>query len=179
MLLPFRVARNEAGEIIQEVPSNVDDVAFAILKFGSGAMGMFGTGWGGHGEATGFQDGFTIQGSKGSLKNASGNPQIALDDGTIIDVQQHFSESAGAEIKERFLPKGIKETFALELHEFIRAIQTGDKPDNDGREGLRDIAISYAIIESSLSGKPVKIEDVISGKVEGYQRDLNEKYDLR
>lgn len=178
VLLPFRVRRNEAGEIVQEVPSDVDDVAFAILRFKSGAIGMFGTGWGGHGEATGFRDGFTIQGSKGSLKNALGNPQIALDDGSRIDVQQCFGESATAEIREVFFPKGITDTFALELVEFIRAIQTGEEPDNSGWEGLRDIVISYAITESSWSGQPVRTEDIVSGKIEGYQRELNERYGL-
>ena len=178
VLLPFRVRRNEAGEIVQKAPNNVDDVAFAILKFKSGAIGMFGTGWGGHGEPTGFRDGFTIQGSKGSLKNASRNPQIALDDGNRIDVQQHFSESASAEVKERLFPKGITDTFALELLEFIRAIHTGERPDNDGWEGLRDIVISYAITESSWFEQPAKIEDIISGKIEGYQEELNEEYGL-
>ena len=178
VLLPYRVHRDEAGGIVQKVPSNVDDVAFAILKFKSGAIGMFGTGWGGHGEATGFRDGFTIQGSKGSLKNATGNPQIALDDGTKIDVQQDFGESASPEITERFFPGGITDTFALELLEFIRAIRTGEKPDNSGWEGLRDIVISYAITESSWCGSPVRIEDIISGKTEGYQKELNEKYGL-
>ena len=178
VLLPFRVSRNEEGEVVQKVPSNVDDVAFAILKFNSGAIGMFGTGWGGHGEATGFRDGFTIQGSKGSLKNASGNPQIALDGGAKINVQEVFNESANEETKERFFPKNITDTFALELNEFIRAIQTGGKPDNDGWEGLRDIAVSYAITESSWFNQPVKTEDVISGKIEGYQKELNEKYGL-
>jgi len=178
VLLPFRTNRNETGEVIQKVPSNVDDVAFAILKFKNGAIGMFGTGWGGHGEATGFQDGFTIQGSKGSLKDASGNPKIALDDGTKIDVQQQFVESVGVEIKERLFTKEITDTFALELFEFIRAIQTGEKPDNHGWQGLQDIAISYAITESSLSKCPVKIEDMISGKVDGYQKEINEKYGI-
>ncbi len=178
VLLPYRVHRDEAGGIVQKVPSNVDDVAFAILKFKSGAIGMFGTGWGGHGEATGFRDGFTIQGSKGSLKNATGKPQIALDDGAKIDVQQDFGESASLEIRERFFPRGITETFALELLEFIRAIRTGEKPDNSGWEGLRDIVISYAITESSWFGSPVRIEDIISGKTQGYQKELNEKYGL-
>ncbi len=178
VLLPYRVHRDEAGGIVQKVPSNVDDVAFAILKFKSGAIGMFGTGWGGHGEATGFRDGFTIQGSKGSLKNATGNPQIALDDGAKIDVQQDFGESASLEIRERLFPKGITDTFALELLEFIRAIRTGEKPDNSGWEGLRDIVISYAITESSWFGRPVRIEDIISGKTEGYQKELNEEYGL-
>lgn len=178
MLLPFRIQRSEEGEIIQKVPNNVDDVAFAILKFKSGAMGMFGTGWGGHGEPTGFKDGFTVQGSRGSLKDATGNPRITLDDGTKIDVSVEFQKSASEEIKERFFPKGIKDTFALELLEFIDAIQTKGKPDNHGWQGLQDIAVSYAITESSFSNSPVKLEDIISGKVDGYQRELNEKYGI-
>jgi hypothetical protein len=43
---------------------------------------------------------------------------------------------------------------------------------------LQDIAIAYAITESSWSNLPVKIEDVISGKVDGYQKELNDKYGL-
>jgi len=178
VLLPFRTQRNEAGEIVQKVPSNVDDVAFAILKFKSGAIGMFGTGWGGHGETTGFRDGFTIQGSKGSLKNASGNPEITLDDSARINVQEQFNQNAGVELKGKLFPKGMSDTFALELNEFIRSIQEGDKPDNHGWEGLNDIAISYAITESSWFNKAVKIEDILSGKIEGYQQELNESYGL-
>ncbi len=178
VLLPFRVLRNDAGEIVQKVPNNVDDVAFAILKFKNSATGMFMTGWGGHGEPTGFMDGFTIQGSKGSLKDATGNPRIALDDGTKIDVPKEFNKSANVEIKERFFPKGINDTFALELYEFINAIQTGKKPDNHGWHGFLDIAVSYAITESSWFNSPVKLEDVISGKIEGYQKELNEKYHI-
>jgi predicted dehydrogenase len=178
VLLPFRTQRNEAGNITQKVPSNVDDVAFAVLKFKSGAIGMFGTGWGGHGEPTGFQDGLTIQGSKGSLKDATGNPRVTLDDGTKINIPQHFNESANTELKDKFFPKGIADTFALELHEFIRGIQAGEKPDNDGWHGLQDIIIAYAITESSYSKLPVKIEDIISGKFDGYQKELNEKYGL-
>ncbi|MEK7395304.1 MAG: Gfo/Idh/MocA family oxidoreductase [Candidatus Poribacteria bacterium] len=178
VLLPFRTSKNEKGEIIQKVPSNVDDIAFSVLKFKSGAIGMFGTGWGGHGEATGFQDGFTIQASKGSMKDAAGNPRITLDDGTKIDVPLKFNESVSAEMKERLFTKGIGDTFALELFEFIHAIQTGEKPDNHGWHGLQDIAIAYAITESSWSNLPVKIEDVISGKVDGYQKELNDKYGL-
>jgi len=64
------------------------------------------------------------------------------------------------------------------LNEFIRAIQAGDKPDNHGWEGLNDIVVSYAITESSWFNQPVKIEDVLSGKVEGYQKELNERYGL-
>lgn len=176
VLLPFRVQRNKEGEIIQKVPNNVDDVAFAILKFKSGAVGMFLTGWGGHGETTGFQDGFTIQGSKGSLKDASGSPRITLDNGTKIDVSKEFNESAGMEIKERFFPKGIKDTYALELFEFINAIVKGEKPDNHGWHGFQDIAVSYAITESSWFNGPVKLEDIVSGKIEGYQKEINEKY---
>ena len=139
---------------------------------------MVGTGWGGHGETTGFRDGFTIQGSKGSLKNASGNPEITLDDSARINVQEQFNQNAGVELKGKLFPKGMSDTFALELNEFIRSIQEGDKPDNHGWEGLNDIAISYAITESSWFNKAVKIEDILSGKIEGYQQELNESYGL-
>jgi len=178
VLLPFRMRRDNEGNVVEKVPSNVDDVAFAILKFKSGAIGMYATGWGGHGEPSGFQGGFNIQGSKGSLNNAGSNPTIVLDDGMRIDVSERFNEGASDELKEKLFPKELNDTFALELHEFIRAIQADDKPDNDGWEGLRDIVLSYAITESSWFNQTVKIEDVLSGKVEGYQKELNDKYGL-
>jgi hypothetical protein len=44
---------------------------------------------------------------------------------------------------------------------------------------VRDLAASYAICESaSLGGKPVKVDDVLNGKIDAYQAEINQYYGL-
>jgi hypothetical protein len=47
-----------------------------------------------------------------------------------------------------------------------------------GEEGLRDLACSYAVLESATLNRPVRVADVLSGEVEAYQREINEHYRL-
>ena len=47
-----------------------------------------------------------------------------------------------------------------------------------GEEGLRDLAASYTIAESSLAGHPVAFEDVLTGRVAGYQAEIDRHYGL-
>jgi predicted dehydrogenase len=67
---------------------------------------------------------------------------------------------------------------ALETLDFVRAIKDGREMETSGREGLRDLAASYALIESSLSGKSVKVDDVESGKLCRYEDEINKHYGI-
>ncbi len=44
--------------------------------------------------------------------------------------------------------------------------------------GLKAKAIAFAIYESSQSGQVVKVSDVLDGRVDTYQRWLNEKWGI-
>ena len=44
---------------------------------------------------------------------------------------------------------------------------------------MRDLAASFAIVESSLAGRAVTLTEVLSGEVDAYQRDLDAFYGLR
>ena len=48
----------------------------------------------------------------------------------------------------------------------------------DAEEGLRSKAISEAVYESGKSGQVVKVADVLSGKIDGYQRDVDRAWKL-
>ena len=40
--------------------------------------------------------------------------------------------------------------------------------------GMKGLALPYAMLESGLSGEVVKMADVLSGKVNAYQADIDE-----
>lgn len=169
-----RVTRNEEGDVIDRVKSEVDDSFFTLINFKSGAVGYLFFSIAGHGEETAIPGWQVIYGSKGCVK---GNG-LVLDDGTKTDVKDYFEKNAGKEVKDKFFPMGITDSFALETLDFLSAIREGREMEVSGKEGLRDIALSYAMIESSIIDRPLTPEDVESGKTAIYETDINEFYRL-
>jgi hypothetical protein len=51
-------------------------------------------------------------------------------------------------------------------------------PETDGREGLRDLATAFAVLESQQAGRRVLVDDVLAGRLAEYQRPLDEHYGL-
>ena len=79
------------------------------------------------------------------------------------------------ELEEKWFPHGVTYSFATEIYDFYYACIHGVKPEVDGWEAYRDMAIIFAIYESSVLGEPVKIEDIEKLKIEEYQSEINEK----
>ncbi len=167
-----RYTRDSAGGITEKVESDVDDTFLGILRFRSGALGNIFSSWGGHGEGLSIPR--TIYGTRGCIK---GNT-LVLDDGTKEEIRDLFEMNAGKEVKERYFPMGIGDAMALETLEFIRSIKERREMETSGREGLRDLAASYALIESSLARKAVKVDDVESGKSRLYEEEINKHYGI-
>ncbi|MBI2942162.1 MAG: Gfo/Idh/MocA family oxidoreductase [Chloroflexi bacterium] len=172
---PRRFRRDAAGEVIEVLESELDDAYFAHLKFASGAVGALVEGRAGHGEATGLKDGPAIYGTKGCLKGG----EVILDGGRRESVKGLFAEQAPADLKERWFPRGVTDRYALEQLDFLRSIESGKPMEADGEEGVRDLACSFAVLESAMLNRPVEIADVLSGRVDVYQREVNEYYGLR
>ncbi|MDP6356782.1 MAG: Gfo/Idh/MocA family oxidoreductase, partial [Planctomycetota bacterium] len=120
----------------------------------------------------------TIQGTEGSINSDSNSGTLFLDDKSSHDIEALFNENAPEEVRESCFPKGITDSFALELHDWIQAIRHARRPVNHGSEGLRDIAVSYGVIESSLLRETVSIEDILSGKVANYQKEIDDHWGL-
>ncbi|HCL27606.1 MAG TPA: gfo/Idh/MocA family oxidoreductase [Candidatus Latescibacteria bacterium] len=172
---PTRYTRNDDGGVVEETACDTDDTFFALLKFANGAMGNLLFSWAGHGEATGFDGGGALYGSGGAIK---GN-RLLVDAEPERELAKAFSEEADPAEWDRFFPRGVTDAFALELLEFLNAIEEGRQPETSGWEGLQDMAPCLAILESSSQrGTPVKIADVAACRVEGYQREINEHWGI-
>ncbi len=167
-----RFTRDDFGRITERTPSDVDDTFLSLLRFRNKAIGQVFFSWAGHGEPLSIHR--TIYGTRGCIK---GNAVI-FDDGTKTEVEELFEKKASSENKESFFPHGIKDPMALETLEFLRAIKEKREMETSGREGLRDLAASYALIESSLLRKCVKVDDVESGNIRSYEEEINKHYGI-
>jgi len=168
----IRVDLNSEGEVLREIKSEVDDSFFTLINFESGAVGLVFFSVSGHGEPLEIPGGRVIYGSKGCVKG----DLIRLDDGTEDKVSDIFRNEAPSEVKEKFFPLGIKDSFALETLDFLRAIREGGEMEANGREGLRDVALSYAMIESSIHNRVVKPEEVEYGELADYEKEIDDYY---
>ncbi len=169
-----RVLRDLAGNEQGVFPANVEDAAFAQLTFANGAIGQYVFSWGGHGEQFSVPSGRIIWGSRGSLVGR----QLTLDGGEKHDVVELF-RSRAAEQRTRYFPFDLYDDpygMALEQLDFFQAIREGRQTEVSGEEGLRDLAIAYAVIESSVAGRPLTVDEVEQGAVAAYQREIDEYY---
>jgi len=52
------------------------------------------------------------------------------------------------------------------------------KPELDGLQGLKDVAVPMAVYESAWLGEPVKIKDIENCKIENYQKEINKALNI-
>jgi len=167
----FRVNRDGSGRIIEKVPGEVEDTFIAFTKFKNGTIGQFTFSWALHGEPSNL--GTLIYGSKGCIKDNI----LILDDGTRTPIKEIFEKNASNE-KEKLFPMQITDSFALETLDFLTAIWEEKMMETNGKEGLRDLAASYAILEASRLGRSVKVDDVELGQLSGYEDEINAHYGI-
>jgi predicted dehydrogenase len=173
-LEPKRVIRDHFGDVVESVDNEVEDAYFAHLKFASGAVGTVFGGVAGHGEPTSLRDGPVLYGTKGCIKGGD----VVLDGGKHESGQALFDEQVPAGVNERWFPSGIKDGFALELLDFLRSVESGKPMETDGQEAIRDLACSFAVLESATLNQPVKLAAILNGEVDAYQREINSHYGL-
>ncbi len=156
------------------VEANVDDTYMATVTTERGALAQLIFSWGGHGEAAGFPGGPIFYGSKGCIKGG----EIILDDGSRQNLNEIFRAQADPKLLARFFPHGFEDPYTIQQWDWLDAIGRGGQPETDGSEGLHDLAAAFAMIESSHLGRTVTLEEVLSGKVDGYQREIDEFYGI-
>ncbi|MBO0884927.1 MAG: Gfo/Idh/MocA family oxidoreductase, partial [Mycobacterium sp.] len=155
----------------QTVRNELEDLYLAQFRFASGAIGTAFSGWGGHGERSGLDASPIIYGSAGCIKGDA----ILGDGGAIGSATQLLSEKAPA-LRDKLFPHGLTDGFGLEMLDFLTAIATGSQMEASAGEGVTDLAMAYAILESSLARGPVRVDDVWRGTVAGYQAEIDEYY---
>lgn len=163
---------DEGEQRIGEVDCSVDDAFMAVGRFASGALGQFSFTSAGHGPDYQVPGGMMVYGSKGCLREG----RVILDSGMSDRVVELFESKASHVLLKKHFPAGIRDVFALEKLDFLTAIEEDRVPEMDGSQGLRDLAVAYAVLESSAAGAAVKVKDVEEGAVEEYQKEINEHY---
>jgi predicted dehydrogenase len=167
-----------------------EDAVYAQINFASGAVCQWVLDRAGHGLA---RDSRLIYGSKGSIEapgDRNGRPVVLhCDDGTCIDDERilDFAPSyrlspVAAELFGEARPWRYGLSFnevdqsllALQLHELADCIQRGVPPEVSGEEGMADVALAYAPIESGRLGRAVTLEEIIAGGACPYQDEIAE-----
>ena len=173
----------ERGEVV----ADVEDSWTATIVFKSGVIGVWSFFPAARGKALTHA---VYYGDKGSFEDFSGDVfhglrtegEIAFEDGkkrNFKDLQIEFLMGLSPEQKAKLFPLGLTDGVQLECYDFIDAVANRRRPDVDGWDGFKAKAIAEAIYESAWTGKSVLVDDVISGKVEDYQKDINAKWGIK
>ena len=122
-----------------------------------------------------------IYGSKGAVTKEGLRVQKedCVESCGIETLRGRMVESLSPEELEKWFPNGATDTFATELYDFYDSIMNERKPEVDGWEAYKDMAIPLGFYESAVLDKPVKIKDIEELRVEEYQRRINEKLGIR
>jgi predicted dehydrogenase len=171
-----------------------DDALYAHITFESGAVGQWIHDSAGHGKGLNLRVAF---GSKGSLdlSNPRGGRPVTLhlDDGTAISDERILEYAPSYRLSplaaELFGGERIwhyefefndvdAKILACEYHELGECIRTGAAPEVTGEEGRADLALNYGPFEAGRVGRPLTMEELLSGRADPYQREVDERLGL-
>ncbi|MCB0070660.1 MAG: Gfo/Idh/MocA family oxidoreductase [Caldilineaceae bacterium] len=173
-----------------------EDSIFVTLTFKSGVVGT----WAWSVAAPGKRHcSVVFHGSEGSLEDLTESPyrifhlferrpdqveagQLVRADGTsytLAEVEQMHLDALTETEREALFPGGTSDGFAIEIWDFLEVLRGNRaRPEVDGWEGLRSLAIGDAIYESAFSGNIIHVDDVLSGKVNTFQQPIDEHWGL-
>jgi predicted dehydrogenase len=164
----------DAQNLKNPVPSDVEDTALCILTFKNGIIGQFTWTEGAVGKPINQQ---IYYGSEGSIDSSG----IQFKDGStrsMDELTEEFLNTLTPAEKEQLFPHDITNAVALGIYDFLDAVRNNREPEVTGWDGFTAQAICDAIYESAYCGQAVKVDNVISGKIEAYQADINEHWGL-
>jgi len=170
------------GELVKDAQ---EDTWAATIKFKNGVVGLWTCTWSAPGHS------FTkvvYYGSEGSLLYGSdifhgprSEAQLILKDGTtkpMTELQDEFLASLGESGRNKMFPLGFTDGVAIECYDLLDAIQNDRQPEVTGEIGMKAKAICESIFESATCGTSVKYDDVLEGKIDAYQRPINEYWGI-
>ena len=167
------------------------DSAFAVIRFESGAIGQLTMTDASPGYRLGAE---TVHGSEGTLvrspSRSGKGPEIRRQDGSVVkgDALLDLVPDWRLDDKTAALWGGSRrmasyempfeeidrKVIAIEYQDFVEAIENRREPEVGPEGGMKALGLLYAVLESGETGKPVKLADVLSGRVSEYQREINE-----
>jgi 1,5-anhydro-D-fructose reductase (1,5-anhydro-D-mannitol-forming) len=171
---PERLLRGQGGQVVERVHADVDDTYLATLRFERGALGQLWWSWAMRGAPLDIPGAPAIMGSQGGIRGG----ELILADGRRLSLREEFERSLTDADRELFFPLGLRDPYAIQQLDWLRAIARGADPETSGEEGLRDLACAFAILESSALGRQVTLDEVLAGQADSYQREIDEHYQL-
>lgn len=173
-----------------------EDTVFVTFTFKSGVVGTWSWSLAAPGEEA--YD-VTFYGSEGSLRDTTAgrfsifhlferNPTqmergllVRKDKSelTLAELEKMYLATLSDADKEFLYPGGTTDGFSIEIWEFLEILRgKRTKPEIDGWEGLRSLAIGDAIYESALTGDVVQVDDIVNGARSQFQDPIDEHWQL-
>ena len=177
-------------EMPAEFEATAEDAAYATVNFASGAVGQYVEDHAGHGNGMWMRQ---IHGSAGSVdlpNDRSGDSltlyrpgEEPLSNEGLFDLVPDFRlGEATATLFEgdRLWRYGFpfvetdRKLIAVEYADFAGAILGNHPIEVDIEQGTRSVAVSYAMLESTVADRAVTISEVMNETIDAYQQDINE-----
>jgi hypothetical protein len=106
---------------------------------------------------------------------------LKLADGTEVpyeDLERSYMEQLSPSEAERLFPYGLDDGISNECWDFAEAIAEERPPEIDAATGLKAKSVCCALYESMALGRPIRVDDVESGKVNAYQRPIDQYWKI-
>ena len=165
---PVRVTRGADGLVANKIPCDADDTYSAFFKTKSGATGSLQASWSGAGEPTTLGPGPIVHTTAGRFAG----PHYTPDGGARQSVEEIYNQLASNADKAADFPFGLTNGFALTQFDWLEAIRKSRDPLVSGREGLRDLACAWGVLESSLARRQVTLDEILSGELREAQKPV-------
>jgi predicted dehydrogenase len=173
--------------------ADAEDLSVGVARFASGALANWMLNMAGRGESL-FQR--AIYGTGGSLvipADRSGkalrltqrqsSQDITLADHDLLALVPDFALDnvtaalfGGERLTAYDLPWAEIDAnlLGIEQADFVAAIEQGRDPEVTGEQGLRSLAVVHGFLESERIGRPVMLDEILSGKTAVYEADIEE-----
>ncbi len=169
----FEPERSWPSQQTRRTRANVDDTYLAGVTFDNQAVAQLLWSWAGHGEPLEIPGAPAFYGSRGCIKGG----ELILDDGERHNLLDRFERELDVAGRERFYPLGLRDSYAILQWDWLRGIAAGGKdPETSGTDGLHDLAAAFAILESAVAERTVRLDEVLSGAVAAYQQEIDAAY---
>lgn len=156
----------------EQVLCDAEDTVYASFETVGGATGELLASWAGRGGPTLLGAGEVFYASRGCV---SGD-EVTFEDGAMAGLAEVYEQGCPAARKAQDFPLGLTDTFALAQYEWLQAVRERRPSATSGREALASLACAFTALESAKAGRRVEVADVLSGRIDEYQRELNEHY---
>jgi predicted dehydrogenase len=172
MIEPVRFTHDAQGRETQRVECDAEDTVYTSFATDAGVTGELMASWAGRGGPTILGAGDVFYASGGRVSGE----EVTFEDGTTADLANLYEKGCPAERKAKDFPLGLTDTFALAQYEWLQAVRERRQPETSGRDALTNLSCAFAVLESAQAGRRVAIEEVASGRLCEYQRELDEHY---